>query len=140
ERDSSRIQRDPWRIGALGSGSDYTAFIDHLGIASADMRHGGAQDAGIYHSIYDSYQFYTRFYDDGFKYAAAESGAMGTALLRIADAPVLPFSFTDAASTQRRYASEIDSIARRTLRDTLDLSAVRGAVAALAAAGARYDS
>jgi N-acetylated-alpha-linked acidic dipeptidase len=140
EADSSRIRRLPWRIGALGSGSDYTVFIDHLGIASADMRHGGAQEAGVYHSIYDSYQFYTRFYDDGFKYAAAQSGAMATALLRLADAPVLPFSFTDAAATQRRYVREIDSLARRTLRDTLDLTAVTGAVEVLAAAGARYDS
>ncbi len=104
------------------------------------MRHGGDQEAGIYHSIYDSYQFYTRFYDDGFKYAAAESGAMGTAILRLADAPVLPFSFSDAANTQRRYVGEIDSLARRTLHDPLDLGAVRNAVDALAAAGARYDS
>ncbi|MFI5208618.1 MAG: transferrin receptor-like dimerization domain-containing protein, partial [Gemmatimonadales bacterium] len=139
-QDSTRARRAPWRIGALGSGSDYTAFIDHLGIATADMRHGGAQEAGIYHSIYDSYQFYTRFYDDGFKYAAAEAGSMGTAILRMADAPVLPFSFSDAAATQLRYLNEIDSLARRTLRDTLDLSAVRGAVQALAAAGSRYDS
>ncbi|MFI5279338.1 MAG: transferrin receptor-like dimerization domain-containing protein [Gemmatimonadales bacterium] len=139
-QDSSRARRAPWRLGALGSGSDYTAFIDHLGIASADIRHGGAQEAGIYHSIYDSYQFYTRFYDDGFKYAAAESGVMGTAILRLADAPVLPFSFSDAAATQMRYVAEIDSLARRTLRDTLDLAAVRGAVQALASAGARYDS
>jgi N-acetylated-alpha-linked acidic dipeptidase len=139
-QDSTRAARTPWRLAALGSGSDYTAFIDHLGIASADVRHGGAQEAGIYHSIYDSYQFYTRFYDDGFKYAAAESGVMGTAILRLADAPVLPFSFSDAAATQMRYVSEIDSLARHTLRDTLDLSAVRSAVQALASAGARYDS
>src|SRR5205823_842093 len=103
ERDSARIAREPFRIGALGSGSDYTAFIDHLGIASANVGHGGAQEAGVYHSIYDSYQFYTRFYDPGFQYAVAESGAMGTAILRMADAPILPFSFTDAAATQLRY-------------------------------------
>ncbi len=139
-QDSTRARRAPWRLGALGSGSDYSSFIDHLGIASADIRHGGAQEAGIYHSIYDSYQFYTRFYDDGFKYAAAESGVMGTAILRLADAPVLPFSFSDAAATQLRYVNEIDSLARRTLRDTLDLAAVRGAVQALASAGARFDS
>ena len=139
-QDSNRARRTPWRLGALGSGSDYSSFIDHLGIASADIRHGGAQEAGIYHSIYDSYQFYTRFYDDGFKYAAAEAGVMGTAILRLADAPVLPFSFSDAAATQLRYVSEIDSLARRMLRDTLDLSAVRAAVQGLAAAGARYDS
>jgi N-acetylated-alpha-linked acidic dipeptidase len=138
--DSTRIGALPFRIGALGSGSDYTVFIDHLGIASADLRHGGATDAGVYHSIYDTYEFYTRFYDDGFRYAAAQAGAMGTALLRLADAPVLPFSFSDAAATHRRYLGEIDSLAPRTLADTLDLGAVRRAVDSLAAAGARFDS
>jgi len=138
--DSTRARGREFRIGALGSGSDYTVFIDHLGIASADLRHGGAQEAGIYHSVYDSYAFYTRFYDPGFVYAAAQAGAMGTVLLRLADAPVLPFSFSDAARTDRGYVAEIDSLARRTLRDTVDLAEVRQAVDSLAASGARFDS
>jgi N-acetylated-alpha-linked acidic dipeptidase len=138
--ESTRVRGREFRISALGSGSDYTVFIDHLGIASADLRHGGAQEAGVYHSIYDSYAFYTRFYDPGFRYAAAQAGAMGTVLLRLADAPVLPFSFTDAARIDRSYVAEIDSLAKRTLRDTVDLAAVRGAVDSLAASGARFDS
>lgn len=138
--DSGRVRGREFRIGALGSGSDYTVFLDHLGIASADLRHGGAQDAGVYHSIYDSYAFYTRFYDPGFAYAAAQAGAMGTVLLRLADAPVLPFSFSDAARTDRGYLGEIDSLVRRTMRDSVDLAGVRAAVDSLAAAGARFDS
>jgi len=138
--DSTRARGREFRISALGSGSDYTVFIDHLGIASADLRHGGAQEAGVYHSVYDSYAFYTRFYDPDFAYAAAQAGAMGTVLLRLADAPVLPFSFTDAARIDRSYAAEIDSLARRTLRDTVDLADVRRAVDSLAAAGARFDT
>jgi N-acetylated-alpha-linked acidic dipeptidase len=138
--DDSAQARLPFRIGALGSGSDYTAFIDHLGIASVDMRHGGAQDDGIYHSIYDTYTFYARFHDTTFAYGKAQAGAMGVALLRLADAPILPFSFSDAAATYGRYAAEIDTLARQKLGGNgLDLAAVRAAVDSLAAAGQRFD-
>ncbi|OGU01397.1 MAG: hypothetical protein A2085_06840 [Gemmatimonadetes bacterium GWC2_71_10] len=139
-QDSARARTRPFRIGALGSGSDYTAFIDHLGVASLDIRHGGASDDGIYHSIYDSYTHYTRFNDTSFVYGRAQAAAMGTAVLRMADAPVLPFSFSDAAATYRRYAAEIDTMARRTLADTLDMAHLTSALDALAAAGARFDS
>lgn len=138
--DSARARDRPFRIAALGSGSDYTAFLDHLGLAAVDLRHGGGLDDGIYHSIYDSYTFYARFNDTTFAYGRAQAGAMGAAVLRMADAPVLPFSFSDAAVTYRRYAAEIDTLAGRMLRDTLDLAPLTAALDALAAAGARFDS
>ncbi len=139
--DSARARERPFRIEALGSGSDYTVFIDHLAIASANFGHGGGTDAGVYHSIYDSFDFFTRFYDPDFAYGRAEAGEMGTAVLRMADAPVLPFSFSDAARTYRRYVAELDSLARARLpQDTVDLGAVRAAVDSLAAAGTRFDS
>ena len=138
--DSARA-REPFRIDALGSGSDYTVFIDHLAVASLSLGHGGATEAGVYHSIYDSFDFYTRFFDPDFAYGRAEAGVMGTAILRMADAPVLPFSFSDAARTYRRYVGEIDSLAHARLpTDTLDLAAVRAAVDSLAAAGVQFDS
>jgi N-acetylated-alpha-linked acidic dipeptidase len=138
--DSARA-REPFHISALGSGSDYTVYIDHLGIASADLAYGGGVQAGIYHSIYDSYDFYTRFLDPGFRYGVAESGAMGTALIRMADAPVLPFSFSDAARTYKGYIAELDTLAdRRHFKDSLDLSNVRRAVDALTRAGTAFDS
>ncbi len=139
-QDSGRARTRPFRIGALGSGSDYTAFIDHLGIAALDIRHGGASEDGIYHSIYDSYTHYTRFNDTSFVYGRAQAAAMGTAVLRMADAPVLPFSFSDAAATYRRYAAEIDSLAGRAAREPVDLAPLTAALDALAAAGARFDS
>ncbi|HEY2824076.1 MAG TPA: transferrin receptor-like dimerization domain-containing protein [Gemmatimonadales bacterium] len=138
--DSARA-REPFHINALGSGSDYTVYIDHLGIASADLAYGGGVQSGIYHSIYDSYDFYTKFLDPGFTYGVAESGAMGTAVLRMADAPVLPFSFSDAARTYKGYAAELDTLAaHKHLKDSLDLTNVRHAVDALARAGAAFDS
>jgi N-acetylated-alpha-linked acidic dipeptidase len=138
-RDSLRA-RVP-EIGALGSGSDYTAFIDHVGIASFNLGFGGDANAGIYHSVYDSYDFFNRFLDPGYLYGKAQAEAVGLALLRLAEAPVLPFRFTDAADTYAGYAAEIDSLADRMLgAGVLDLTAVRSAVQALAEAGRAFDA
>ena len=124
-------------IGALGSGSDYTAFIDHLGVPALDIRYGGAAHSGIYHSIYDSYTFYERFLDTGYVYGVTEAQTMATAMLRMADAPVLPFDFVAAARTYHKYADEIAKLAGG--NDTtkgLDLSAVRTALQHLDSAAA----
>jgi N-acetylated-alpha-linked acidic dipeptidase len=88
-------------IDALGSGSDYTAFIDHLQIASLDLGFGGEGGGGVYHSIYDSFYWYTHFSDKDFAYGAALSRTIGTVILRLADADVLPFEFTATARTLR---------------------------------------
>jgi N-acetylated-alpha-linked acidic dipeptidase len=128
-------------IGALGSGSDYTVFLDHLGLPTANLAYGGATQSGIYHSIYDSWTFFERFLDSAYTYEALQAQTMVTALLRTADAPVLPLQFGSAARTWRRYVDEIDKLA--TKNDTtkaLDLSAVRAALARLDSAAARYDS
>lgn len=128
-------------IGALGSGSDYTAFIDHLGVASLNVSFGGATHDGIYHSIYDSYAFYQRFLDTSLVYGVAEAQTMATAILRLADAPVLPFEFGAAARTWRRYADEIARLASRNdSTEALDLAAVRGALARLDSAAQRYET
>ncbi len=139
--DSAKAREWTYRLGALGSGSDYGPFLDHLTIAAAHAGYGGGQEAGIYHSIYDSYTFFTRFLDPGFLFGRSQSGAVGVALLRLLDAPILPFSFTDAADTYRRYATEIDSLATAELGEaSVDLETVRSALDRLAAAGAAFDS
>jgi N-acetylated-alpha-linked acidic dipeptidase len=128
-------------IGALGSGSDYTVFIDHLAVPSLDVRYGGATHDGIYHSIYDSYTFYQRFLDSSFAAEVAQAQTVGTAILRMADAPVLPFEFHRAARTYGRYADEIGRLAER--NDTtkgLDLAPLKDAIARLDSAAARYEA
>lgn len=95
------------RLGALGSGSDYTAFIDHLGIASLDLGFGGEGGGGVYHSIYDSVAWFKRFSDSNFTYGQVLAQLDGTAVMRLADAPVLPFEFTDLAETVGRYVAEL---------------------------------
>ena len=98
EREEARTRSD-LRIGALGSGSDYTAFIDHLGIASLNLGFGGEDGGGIYHSIYDDFYWYTHFSDTDFVYGRALAQTAGTAVMRLADAELLPYDFTNFADT-----------------------------------------
>jgi len=98
-------------IGALGSGSDYTVFLDHLGIASIDISFSGEGEGGEYHSLYDSWDHYNRFGDPGFKYGVAMSEVAGHTALRFADADVLPFSYGAFADTVGEYLSQLHSLA-----------------------------
>ena len=98
------------RISALGSGSDFTPFLQHLGIASLNLGYGGEDDGGIYHSIYDDFYWYTHFSDTSFVYGRALAQAMGTTVMRLASADVLPFVFTNLAATTRRYVDELQQL------------------------------
>ncbi len=104
--------RPDLRIGALGSGSDYSAFIDHLGIASLNLGFGGeSSSAGVYHSIYDDFFWYTHFGDTEFVYGRALAQTAGTAMIRLADAELLPFQFGDFADTVRTYLEDLKKLA-----------------------------
>jgi N-acetylated-alpha-linked acidic dipeptidase len=102
--------REDLRIGALGSGSDYSSFIDHLGIASLNLGYGGEDNGGIYHSIYDDFYWYTHFSDTSFVYGRALAQAAGTAVLRLANADLLPFAFTNLAETVQGYVKDLQSL------------------------------
>jgi N-acetylated-alpha-linked acidic dipeptidase len=100
--------REDLRISALGSGSDYTPFLQHLGIPSLDLRYGGEGETdGVYHSIYDSFDHYTRFVDPGFNYAATLAKTGGRVILRFANADYLPLAPANFAETINRYANEV---------------------------------
>jgi N-acetylated-alpha-linked acidic dipeptidase len=105
-------QRGDLRISALGSGSDYTTFLDHLGIASLNIGFGGEDGGGIYHSIYDDFYWYTKFSDTDFTYGRALAQTGGTAVMRLANADVLPFEFSSFANTVRRYVEELKTLHR----------------------------
>lgn len=107
---SDAMSRDDLRIYALGSGSDYTPFLQHLGIASLNIGFGGEDGGGSYHSIYDSYDHYTRFGDPGFAYGIALSKVCGHAVLRLASAETLPFEFTNFADTVGLYVNEVTKL------------------------------
>jgi len=109
EREELRERAD-LRIEALGSGSDYTAFLDHLGDASLNLGFGGEDGGGIYHSIYDDFYWYSRFSDTDFSYGRALAQTVGTAVLRLANADVLPFHFEGLADTVKTYALELKKL------------------------------
>jgi N-acetylated-alpha-linked acidic dipeptidase len=116
DRDKIR-QRADERIGALGSGSDYTAFLQHDGVASMNIGFGGEDGGGIYHSIYDDFYWYTHFSDTNFVYGRALAQTGGTAILRLADADLLPFDFGDFADTMDTYVKELKTLAQKTQAD-----------------------
>jgi len=109
EKKDARARPD-LRIGPMGSGSDYTVFIDHLGVASLDVSYGGEDNGGIYHSIYDDFYWFTHFSDTDFVYGRALAQTTGTMVLRFADADVLPFDFSDFADTIHKYTNELKKL------------------------------
>ena len=115
ERQEAR-QRPDLRIGALGSGSDFTVFICHLGIAALSLGYGGEDGGGVYHSIYDDFYWYTHFSDTDFRYGRTLAQTGGTLVMRLADAELLPYDFTNFADTVRRYIDEL----KKLLKDKQD--------------------
>jgi N-acetylated-alpha-linked acidic dipeptidase len=109
ERIDARTRAD-LRIAALGSGSDYTPFLQHSGVPTLALGFGGLDDDGIYHSIYDSFYHFTQFHDTDFVYGRALAQTVGTAVVRLADAELLPFEFTNVADTVRTYIKDVQTL------------------------------
>ena len=107
-------------LEALGSGSDYSSFLQHLGIPTLDMGYGGESDGGEYHSIYDSYANYSKFKDPSFKYGVALSETAGRAVLRMANADLLPFDFRNLYKIVNGYTAELVSLSN-TMRENTSL-------------------
>jgi N-acetylated-alpha-linked acidic dipeptidase len=113
--------RSDLRIPALGSGSDYTVFIDHLGIASVNLGYGGEdEEGGQYHSIYDDFYWYTHFEDTDFSYGRALAQTAGSMVMRMADADVLPFQFADQADTIHLYVGQLKTLAENMRKQAKD--------------------
>lgn len=113
DREALRNQVD-LKIDALGSGSDYTAFLDHLGIPSLSLGYFGEGGYGVYHSIYDSFHWYTNFGDPDFVYGKALAQTAGTAVMRFADADILPYDYTNFTKTVGTYIDELKKLAKDT--------------------------
>lgn len=102
--------RPDLRIGALGSGSDFTPFLQHAGIASLNVGFGGEGGDGIYHSIYDDFEHFNRFSDTSYVYGRALAQAVGTAVMRFAGAATLPLQFGNMADTYAGYVTEVKEL------------------------------
>jgi N-acetylated-alpha-linked acidic dipeptidase len=125
-------------IDALGSGSDYTVFLDYLTIASLNLGFSGDSSGGVYHSAYDSVHWYTKFSDGDFRHSVALSRVIGTTLLRLADADILPFEFGGTAATLNGYMGELQKLASDAKAE-LDLQPLRRAIEGLHDRAARYE-
>ena len=126
-------------VGALGSGSDYTAFLDHVGIASMDIGLNGRGGDGSYHSTYDNPTWFKKYIDPQFKYSVLAAQVTGVALLRLADAEVLPFDYETYGTQILEYVGEIEQQAATASLDgakKVDFAGLRAAAAGFAKAGA----
>ncbi|BAC89308.1 glr1367 [Gloeobacter violaceus PCC 7421] len=103
-------ERPDLRLAALGSGSDFTPFLQHLGIASLNLGYGGEGRGGSYHSSYDSVAYFERFIDPGYRYGTTLAQTTGRLVLRAANAEVLPFDFVAFADTLEKYLKEVTAL------------------------------
>jgi N-acetylated-alpha-linked acidic dipeptidase len=106
-------------VGAMGAGSDYTAFYHHLGVAALNLSYGGEDGGGNYHSIYDSFRWFTRFSDTAFVYERALAQTVGTTVMRLADAELLPYEFTGVVQRARANLREVQDLLK-TMRDSVE--------------------
>ncbi len=102
--------REDQRIDALGSGSDYSSFLDHAGVPAMNLGFGGEDTGGIYHSIYDDFYWFMHFSDSSFVYGKALSQAAGISVMRLASADLLPFAFTNLAETSGQYVKQLKKL------------------------------
>ncbi|MBT5708516.1 MAG: M28 family peptidase [Verrucomicrobia bacterium] len=111
-------QRKDLYLNALGSGSDYTVFLQHLGIPTFNVSFSGEGFGGEYHTCFDTFDHFTKFIDPGFEYGVALTQICGRLTLRLLDAEILPFQFQAASDTFSRYADDLDSLLKRTKEET----------------------
>ena len=109
EKAEARSRAD-LRIGALGDGSDYVSFLDFAGIPALDVGFGGEGSGSEYHSIYDDFNWYTKFSDGEFVYGRALAQIGGTAVMRMADAELIPYNFANTAETVSGYVDEVKKL------------------------------
>lgn len=110
-------------LAALGSGSDYTPFLQHLGLATLSIEyHGEADQDGVYHSDYDSFDHYVRFGDPNFAYGIAEAKTAGHVVLRMSQADLLPLQFMGFAETAASYVQQLHKLVNDKARNAADLA------------------
>jgi len=127
------------RIAPLGSGSDFTPFLQHLTLSALNVGFGGESPGGVYHSAYDTVKWYQTYSDTDYTYGRTLSQLTGTLIMRLADAPVLPFQFTDTADTLMRYVVELEKLAAEKKDSKVDMKPVRSAVDSLRRAGQSFE-
>lgn len=106
------------KLGALGAGSDWSGFLQHLGIASLNVGYGGESNGNQYHSIYDSYDHFTKYIDPGYQYGVTLSKTTGRVMMRLANAEVLPLDLTSFHKTVNEYVDELKAMLDNMRKET----------------------
>ncbi|WP_316738773.1 transferrin receptor-like dimerization domain-containing protein [Pedobacter aquatilis] len=114
------LEQQSFDLAALGTGSDYSAFLQHLGIPTLNFGFGGEDDGGEYHTNFDSYENFIKFKDPDFKYGVALSQTAGRAVLRLANADILPFDFSSLQTKISTYVKEVTALSKN-LKETVSL-------------------
>jgi N-acetylated-alpha-linked acidic dipeptidase len=130
---SELTDRRDLRVAALGSGSDYTAFLHHLGIASANLSFGGEAESGSYHTLYDTHEHFHRFIDPGNVYGTVLAELTGRATLRLANARILPFDFSGLLDNVKKFLADIEELAETRRKETARINGLIDAGAYTAA-------
>ncbi len=120
--DAEARTRKDMRIDALGSGSDFTPFLQHAGVPTLNVGFGGEDGGGIYHSIYDTFHWYTHFSDTSFVYGRTLSQLAGTMIMRVANADLLPEEFGNLTETTRGYLKEVTALRESTAKEIEELN------------------
>lgn len=136
-RASARLASDTLEppMGDPGGGSDFAGFYNHLGIPHSDWGFGGA--GGVYHSMFDSFAWMSRFGDPGFAYHAAAARVGAAMLLRLANADILPYDYVEYARTMRRYLPPLTAAAAAA-GGGVDMAPLAGAIADMEAAAVAF--
>ena len=111
-------ERQDLRIYPLGAGSDYTAYIHHAGIPSLNLGFGGESGGGSYHSMFDSYDHYTRFSDGDFIYGVTLSKVTGRLVLRLSESDILPFRFVNMVDNIGTFIESNKKLAEKVKKET----------------------
>jgi N-acetylated-alpha-linked acidic dipeptidase len=119
EMTNGKESMDYFSLDPLGSGSDYSPFNQHLGVAAFNLGFGGETPGGEYHTMYDSYTFYKRFKDPDFQYGITLIKVAGRTSLRLANAEILPFDFQHFAKTISKYIEEVTALADNLRKETV---------------------
>jgi N-acetylated-alpha-linked acidic dipeptidase len=127
------------QVGDLGSGSDYSAFQQHLGVPSSDITSNGPY--GVYHSVFDNFAWFTKFGDPDFVYEQEMARVFGLEALRMADADVLPYDYEEYGKEIAVYLDEARKRAESKFGEHgLDLDAVTAAAKHFQVAGAKISA
>ena len=119
---AARAASGDLQLGALGSGSDYTPFLQHLGINSINLGFEGEVQYGVYHSAYDSFDHFRRFVDPTFEYGVTLAKVAGRIMLRAAQADLIPARESDFAASIAGYAEELHKLADSMRTKTTELT------------------